>query len=335
MRLENLLSTQGLVKESPVAAEIVNRGVTGDGPAELFYGETYDEAGTPIDSLKYYLFVAELSDAVRREGGETNPSILVADTAACRNVGDQKRQLYMRLGLDRARTIERVNEVYSAGLNIVRMSEYVDSPGFIEERREIIEFCQNDPELMGAVENTVPESKLEVEREKGFMYSFDEIATILDIDVKVGPPRENLYDDVARTIAAARGRDPLMSLYLQPTFPLGKDWSYFFRNDGIESHGITAYKAASKRLQGHRIILGRTTVDYAKGLVDTSFISHNPELPNPVLDLGIIAELARKRVEGDTSEVDLSQRFYNGDLSQHELRKEAVDKLAEFVLAYF
>ena len=86
------------------------------------------------------------------------------------------------------------------------------------------------------------------------MHSFDEIATIIDLDLKVGPPREDLYDGIARDIATRQGKAGPMSLFLTPTFPLGKNWAYFFANDGIEDHGITAYKAGSKRLQDFRIL---------------------------------------------------------------------------------
>ncbi len=334
MKLESLLSTQGLVEQAPNPDDIRARGESGE-PIDIFYGETFDEAGTPIDSLKYYLFVAELSDALRAEGYPTNPTILVADTAVSRNVATEKQAQYRHHGDDRFDVVSYLDEVYGTGLKIARMSHFIDDPNFVAKREEIMEFCQNHPELMIEVEKTVPESKLEVEREKGFMYSFDELATIMDLDLKVGPPREDLYDEVARTIATAEGQDPLMSLYLRPTFPLGMNWSYFFKNEGIEDHGITAYKAASKRLQSHRIILGRSAMGHVEYLFDNTFMSTNPDLPNPVLDIGIIAEFARKRIEKDDGEIDLAQRYYGREISDAELKEEVLGNLSKFVMAYF
>jgi hypothetical protein len=54
---------------------------------------------------------------------------------------------------------------------------------------------------MKKIEESVPESKIDIEKEKGFAYSFDEVATIIDLDFKIGPPREDLYDNIAREIA--------------------------------------------------------------------------------------------------------------------------------------
>ena len=55
----------------------------------------------------------------------------------------------------------------------------------------------------------------------GMAYAFEEIATIIEYNIKVGPPRERFYDEPARFIAGAIGNPPLSSVYLHPTFPLG------------------------------------------------------------------------------------------------------------------
>ncbi|HLC31512.1 MAG TPA: hypothetical protein VJK51_02505 [Candidatus Nanoarchaeia archaeon] len=336
MNIERLLSTRGLVEQAPNAEDIRGRvGSLSPEPIKLFYGETYDEAGNPIDSMKYYIFVAELAEALKREGANVDPSILIADTAACRNVGKNQEEYYMRLGEDRAKFVRQVNDTYKTGLRVVKMSEYIDSPTFVEKRDQVINFCSNNPQLMEAVEKTVPESKIDIERSKGFLYSFDEITTIMDLDVKVGPPREDLYDDVARTITGAEGEKGLMSLFLTPTFPLGMRWSYFFANEGIEDHGITAYKAASKRLQGQRIIIQKSDPTRIRELVRDSFISTNPSLPNPVLDVGIISEMARKRLEADDSPITLADDFYSGKISETQLKERVGRDVEKYVLSQF
>lgn len=336
MNLEQLLSTPKLTDQVPQANHIRERArLVTPQPIKLFYGETYDEAGHPIDSMKYYFFVSYLADALRQEGHHVDPSILIADTAACRNVGEKNERYYMTLGAERYRFVERVNEIYGTGLRLVRMSDYINSPEFVEEREGVMEMCKASQELMEAVEKTVPESKLEIERDKGFLYSFDEIATILGLDVKVGPPREDLYDNIARRIARQRGQRQLMSLFLTPTFPLGMNWAYFFANEGIEDIGITAYKAASKRLQRNRIIVGHSNPNYVRDLIRDSFISTNPALPNPVLDIGIICGMARKRLEKDETPITLAGDFYGGRISTEQL-KEAVGKdIEEYILSKF
>ncbi|MBU1032199.1 hypothetical protein KKE03_04765 [Patescibacteria group bacterium] len=336
MNLEQLLSTPKLTDQVPQANLIRERaGLVTPQPIKLFYGETYDEAGHPVDSMKYYLFVSFLADALRQEGFDVDPSILIADSAACRNVGEKNEKYYMTLGEERYHFVERVNEIYGTGLRLVKMSDYINSPEFIDERNGVMEVCKADQELMSAVEKTVPESKVDIERSKEFLYSFDEITTIMDLDVKVGPPREDLYDNVARTIARQRGQKELMSLFLAPTFPVGMSWAYFFANEGIEDNGITAYKAASKRLQRNRIIVGHSNPDYVRDLMRDSFISTNPVLPNPVLDIGIICEMARKRLERDNSPITLADDFYGGGISEKQLKEKVGNDVDEYILSKF
>lgn len=334
--MEKLLSTNGLVQQAPSAEAILARAVeVSPSPIKLFYGETYDDKGHTIDSLKYYLFVSKLAESLQKVGHSVDPTILIADVAACRNVGTQNQSYYMILGEERANFVKKVNEVYKTGLRVVKMSEYIDSPDFISERERIIEQCKADPDLMEAIKKTVPESKVEIENEKGFMYSFDEVATIINLDVKVGPPREDLYDNVAKSIAEKGGRKQIMSLFLTPSFPVGMNWAYFFANEGIEEHGITAYKAGSKRLQKNRIIIERSNPDYIRELINSSFISPNRALPNPVLDVGIICEMAKRRLSGDESPITLADDFYEGRISGKELKEKVGADVETYILSKF
>ena len=335
MNLESLLSTRGLVQQSPSSAEIVGRAeaITPE-PIRLFYGETYDDKGNTIDSMKYYFFLSMLGQSLHQQGANIDLTVLVADSAACRNVGAEHQEYYMNLGQERVEFIQRVNEIYQTGLHVIKMSEYIHSQKFIEERQRIMEICMNNPELMELIEKTVPGSKIDIEREKGFLYSFDEVTTIGDLDVKIGPPREDLYDDVARRIAKSRNQKGLLSLFLTPTFPIGMNWAYFFKNDGIEDHGITAYKAGSKRLHRNRILIERSDPEYIRDLIRQSFISTNPSLPNPVLDVGIICEMA-KRLHGDESPIILADEFYQGIISPTQLKERVGREVEEEILSKF
>lgn len=336
MSIEGLLSTNGLVKEAPTTESILSRAdYVAPSPIRLFYGETYDDIGHTIDSLKYYLFVSNLSESLQKAGRLAEPTILIADTAACRNVGAENQNYYMVLGEKRANFVKKVNEIYKTGLHVVKMSEYINSFDFVSEREKIIEQCKADPDLMEAIKKTVPESKIEIEREKGFLYSFDEIATIINLDVKVGPPREDLYDNVARSIAEKAGKKQLISLFLTPSFPVGMNWAYFFANEGIENHGITPYKAGSKRLQKNRIIIERSNPDCIRELIRSSFISLNRALPNPVLDIGIICEMAKRRLDGDESPITLADDFYEGRISERELKEKVGTGVETHILSKF
>ncbi len=336
MNLERLLTTPKLVEQAPHADEVRKRAeLVSPNPIKLFYGETYDEKGNTIDSMKYYFFVANLADALRVDGFTVDPAILIADSAACRNVGKDKQAHYMYLGNERVKFVERVNEIYGTGLRIIKMSDFIDSEEFVRKREQIKAICAQDPELMEAVEKTVPESKLSIERGKDFLYSFDEITTIIDLDIKVGPPREDLYDNVARTITEHRDQKGLISLFLSPTFPIGVNWSYFFVNEGIENHGITAYKAASKGLARNRVIIGQSNPDDIKNLINNTFLSQDPALPNPILDIGIISEMARKRLEDDATQITLASDFYEGKLTPDMLKGKVGQEVNEYILSMF
>ncbi|MBT3323591.1 hypothetical protein HN681_02690 [archaeon] len=334
MELDKLLSQNGLVQEYPRAQDIRERASLSS-PIKLFYGETYDDKGHTIDSMKYYLFVADLADSLREEGFFVDPTILVADTAACRNIKPTLKDRYMSLGNERADFIRKVNDIYGTGLKILKMSDYIDSDKFLSEREKIIGLCKSEPELMEDIERSVPQSKIDIERKKGFLYSFDEITTILDLDIKIGPPRENLYDVLARKIATKYGKRGLMSLFLTPTFPVGVDWTYFFINEGIEDHGITAYKAGSKRLQHFRVLVGKSDPSIIRGHIDNSFISTNSDLPNPVLDIGIICEMAKRRIEKSNSPSSLADEFYRGEITPSQLKEKVKGDIDKFILSKF
>lgn len=334
MNLEQLLRQKGLVSKHPPLEEIHQR-IQGSDKLTVFYGETYDSHGNTIDSMKYYFFVDSLGDAIRELGKNVDPRICIADTAACRNVSSAQQYTYMKLGESRAYFVEQLNDIYATNLNVVRMSEFIDSEEFQARLEQVRRECAGDDKLMDRIEKTVPPSKVDIERGKQFGYSFDEITTILDLDFKVGPPREELYDGLARDIAKRFGAKYLLSIFLSPAFPFGKGWDYFFAHEGIEEYGITAYKAASKRLQDHRIIVGRTTTKHLKQLIDESFISSDPTLPNPVLDVGIIAETARMRLEGRSGPVTLYDDFYQGRLKEKELKRLVYKSVSEHILSRF
>lgn len=335
MNLKDILSQEGLVTHSPSTDEILNRASSLNKSVKIFYGETYDAYGNTIDSMKYYFFVANMSRALVGKGFETDPIILIADSAACRNVDTKLERNYMVIGEERADFVRKTSDVYGLGLRVMKMSDYLHTEVFQDELKRVREICMADNNLMEMVEKSVPESKIEIERAKGFAYSFDEITTIMDLDVKVGPPREDLYDRISRKISEREGKNSLMSVFLNPTFPLGKNWAYFFSHKGIEDHGITAYKAGSKGLHRHRILIGRTTSEETKELIDNSFISGNPELPNPVLDIAVISEMAAKRLNNDNSNSTLYKDFYEGRISQTELKQLTFEELTKNILSKF
>lgn len=333
LTLEDMLNQKGLVHTAPNPKNILRKLKNSKNEITVFYGETYDEAGNTVDSMKYYLFVALASDIIRKLGYNAVPKILIADVAACRNVSKTKVPRYMELGENRAKFVRKVSNTYNLGLKVEKMSDFIDSEDFQKKVNFIKELCENDSKLMNMVEKSVPPSKVDIEREKGFAYSFDEIAAVIDIDLKIGPPREELYDSVARKISKLTGRkNKLTSIFLTPTYPLGFNWDYFFAYEDLESYGITAYKGDSKQLRGHRILVGRTTVDYAKELIEKSYVPTKINIPNPVLDIGIISEMAEQRLNGQLEPLKIYDNFYNHNISSEQLKNYVFNNLKENVL---
>lgn len=333
----DLLNARGLVRKSPSLRYVVGRcKESGEGAvSKVFYGETFDDGGDTVDSMKYYFFVSMLSSGLNEMGHKTKPVVLVADSAVCRNFPEDERKKYMGIGAQRSDFIKRVASNYRINLDVVRMSDYIDTPEFQNKVAEVTEYCKKDQKLMKMIEQSVPEDRLEAEKLKGFAYSFDELATIEDIDFKVGPPREDLYDRISREIASRRGSRSPDSIFLEPSFPVGLNWNFFFKNEQIEKYGITAYKANSSGLGRFRIIIGKTDSHEADKLIRRSYVPKNPKLPNPVLDLGIISEMARILVDKKPGKIDIHEMFYSGQISVDQLKARVSEGLSQYIIQRF
>ena len=301
-------------------------------PLKVMYGETYDSFGPTLDSLKYYFTVAAIGKALRAQSAEVSPAILVADVAVCRNEPEDRHAAIMHRGARRAELVRAVSEHYCLDLDVVLMSEYLHTDSFQEFLGNIRSKAEERPEIYRWLKKTVPPSKVEIEEKKGFAYAFEEIATILDYDLKVGPPREKFYDQPSRMIGESLGYDSLLSVYLHPTYPLGLDFDFFFANEEIEEYGVTAYKAGSKGLDDHRIVLDRTTADRLRRLVEKSFIPAKPGLPNPVLDLAVIAEMAEHLSAGSSDEIRITQLFYSKQITAKELTEKVCEDVPRYIL---
>ena len=332
MKLDDLLGIGPLHSQELDRDDFLSN-LASRGQLTIFYGETYDGYGETVDSLKYYFYTSMLAQALREEGINAKGKVLIADSAAKRNAKLNEQRKYTILGQNRADFVRKCSSLYGLDLDVSLMSDYIESDQFTSKRQEIIDFCKANG-LMEAVEETVPEGKVEEERAKDFLYSFDEIATIIDLDVKVGPPREDLYDSMARKISQSMGSHPLTSVYLNPSFPLGKDWAYFFGNEDIERYGVTAYKGCIMGLAANRIFVGRTKYENEDqlSLIDRSFIPRVDGLPNPVLDAGIIAEMAKMNLRGEQYAISAHEHFANGTMSEDIFRKHVRFAVESYLL---
>ena len=83
------------------------------------------------------------------------------------------------------------------------------------------------------------------------------------------------------------------------------------------------YKAGSKKLEKHRVILGRTDADRLGELVEASFLPESRDLPNPVLDLVVIAEMGEKLTCDSVEPIEAAEAYFSGELSKDDLVSRA------------
>lgn len=301
-------------------------------PIRIMYGETYDRFGPTVDSLKYYFVVAALGKILGQHGWDVEPAILIADIAACRNEPEEHASELLAIGQRRAALVRGLSQLYRLNLTVKLMSEYLYTDAFQGRLERVRAEAEGQPDIDRWIKQTVPASKVEIETEKGFAYAYEEVATIVAYDVKVGPPREQFYDEPARLLGPALSYPALQSVYLRPTYPLGLGRDFFFENEEIEQFGVTAYKAGSKNLAQHRIILGETSDAQIQQLIARSFVSKKPSIPNPVLDIAVIAEMAQQWLQGELGAISIGAAFLSGEVSADGLRQLAFDHLRRYVL---
>ncbi len=266
-------------------------------PIRLFYGETVDEFGMPIDCLKYYFTLSNLQKKLSAVA-----TVVVADTASFMNDSTVQKREHIRSSLNsRIELLNKIIAVYRLPIKIRLMSEQFMTDEYKKLRAEIAKVDLKVIEPL--LSKTILPNKLAEERKKKFGYALDAVATGLLFDMKIGPPRERFYDEAGEKIMPGK----LKSIYLTPTQPLGKNFAFFLTHPEIEEYGVTPYKAGSNKLQDFRIILGETSFIRAKELLETSFESENPDTVHPVKDIHAITEMAREFLGVKISKDTLSQ----------------------------
>lgn len=307
---------------------IVNNLKNGLTNRRCFYGETYDTLGMTVDSLKYYFFLSLLHCILTRSGIKVDSTVIIADIASGINKSSQKLNTNIdQIGIDRSNYCQKIKTHFGLPINFVLMSELFDSK-MIEKRTRLIESIgRNSPQVIELLSKTVLQNKIKQEIESGFRYGFEEIATGSFFNVKIGPPREQFYDQATAIIAFELKISPLSSIYLSPTYPLGQDFSYFLMHPEIEEFGLTPYKAGSNQMQDFRIILNSTTMASIKKLIKDTYLTTNPNLPNPVLDLLFIADMANNLKNKNYNFPVYKKDIYSNIKKLKDLTNNKIDKL--------
>lgn len=249
----------------------------------ILYGETYDELGITVDSLKYYLFVALFADS----------TILIADTASTINQSSGDTQTILKEGKKRLGQVQEIIQTYHLPIHVKLMSELFQEPHVEELIEQVQRVAAGSTKIQTMLQKTVLQNRIRQEDKAAYKYAAEAIATSLLFDIKVGPPRERFYDEAAQLIAKELKRECYKSIYLTPTYPLGVDFVYFLMHPEIEEFGLTPYKAGSNKLQDKRIILGKTSFEHAQKLINASFVPKQKGLPDPVGELENILRLAQ------------------------------------------
>jgi len=338
MQLSELLSQKGLVLEHSSIENIldrINKRKASSTPISIIYGETFDEKGHPIDSLKYYFFISMLSKTLNNiYKVDIKPTILIADLGVYRNYPDEIKQ-FKKIAEERKQFADNIKKVYKCFYDVRLMSDLVSTNEFEKKLQKIREISFANPIVLEMIEKTVPEDRLDMERKRGYVYSFEEIATILGLDIKVGPPREKLYDRTANVFLKYFDVNPLLSIYLYPTYPLGLPYGAYLSSPSIKEFGLTPYKVGSGDMTKNRITLGKTSLEVVKDLIENTQISPSPKKPNQILDLAIIAEMAKQHLENKFKKITIYDEFYSQKPNIRALKEITYKNLEEYILKYF
>lgn len=336
--LSALLSQKGLVYSALSSVELsarIEKCRSEKRPLRILYGETFDELGNTMDSMKYYFFTSLLAKEIkRRYDVEVEPVVLIADLGVYRNSPDQLEEL-KRHAQNRADFANRVRETYNCAYEVRLLSDVASTQEFKDKFNKAVEIGKADEALMTMINETVPEDRREASKKNGYIYSFEEISVILGIDIKIGPPREKLYDNTANAMLEHFKVDPLLPVYLMPTYPLGTDYASYI-NSPINQYGLTPYKAGSGHMTKNRIVVGQTSSSSIEHLIDGTEISPEGSRPNPVLDIAFIADMARQHLQGvmDQSYASsMADKYASSNMESDDLKAKTIIALQKYVLS--
>jgi len=259
---------------------------------KIVYGETYDQYGPTLDSLKYYFFTSILENLLRTEGKKVTSSVIIGDIHSVKNKIVKNKSNLLLSANSRLSFVNKIKRTYNLSFNPVLMSDLFGNLNYKRRLSKITPVFQRSERLKDIARKTVLKNRLSQEEKVGFQYTLEEVALIAGFNIKIGPPREIYYDQLTRLLSKETGNNDFCGLYLKPTYPLGVGFDFFVTHPEIERYGITPYKAGSNQLQENRIILGITKLVKCKKLIDSSFVTTNPLLPNPVLDMYLISQIA-------------------------------------------
>lgn len=271
---------------------------------KIVYGETYDIYGQTLDSLKYYFFAEILHKLLENIGLEATTCIIVGDAHSVKNKNVSNKSHLLSVASERLGFLGKIKSIYNLKLNFLLMTSLMQDINFQNHLKSVTHLFNEFPKYRKVAEKTVLQNRISQEEKAGYQYVLEEVALIIDYDIKIGPPRENNYDKLAYLMGKQLAGTQLSGIYLKPTYPLGMNFDYFVTHPEIEEYGVTPYKAGSNKLQDNRIIIGLTNKDRVKKLIEDSFVPKNPQLPNPVYDIYLISQMAKSIMTDVNFQID-------------------------------
>lgn len=272
----------------------LNASQTSKGRIRILYGETYDQFGVTLGSLKYYFLIHILHLLLEEVGFRVESDILLCDIAAKMNDSVKDQHLLEKQKAYRVELFEKLKKKYNLKSDLKLLSEIKKREFFRENMTSVYKSYQENDLFKEILKRTVKEDFYTEEIRKKFLYAREEISVILNYDFKLGPPKEIFYDKAANIILNQETVPKLIGLYAKPTYPLGVNFDFFIENEEIEKYGLTPYKAGSYKLQDHRIIINHTSNKKLKKLIDYTYIPKDDNLPNPLLDLVLVSDLSKR-----------------------------------------
>ena len=283
--------------DKDILARVLSKKLSSKKTVCLLYGETYDQYGMTIDSLKYYLILSLVHKEFEKIGFKVESIVLVGDIASVRNKNVVNKEELLHQANEHIALIEKLIKQYNLPIKVAKMSDIFNEDSFKNNFNNAQEFVSKSTEAQELFKKTILQNRMKQEAETGFLYATEEIASILGFDIKVGPPREQFYDQVAQLIETEMGILSPVGIYVNPTYPLGMNFDYYICNPEIEEYGITPYKAGSNKLMSKRIILSDMNLKGIEDLIKRSFIPKVAGLANPVqdvMDISLLAKAFRK-----------------------------------------
>ena len=145
--MKNLILPKNLISKIYPLAKALNGLINrGEKPIRILYGETYDQYGITIDSLKYYFFLAILSNKLKGLGINSESVVLIADRASILNKSATDKVGLVNEGKKRLEQCQSISQKYNLQIKFQLMSEYVRSKFYLwaNKRQKGFEFAKKD-----------------------------------------------------------------------------------------------------------------------------------------------------------------------------------------------